>query len=409
MLVLGEGSNAWKLVTDAPSGAVLGASENNSGNSQTAIATDGGQTAGPSSAATWSPSVPGSSPVAATIALTPASSGTDQTTTTTDPTTTTTHPTTTTTDPTTTTTGPTTTTTSPTTTTTSPGGGGGAPTTPPVEICGDQSVLTGPSSPPAGAVTVPAGNNTSLFSAIPPTNTIYWFAPGTHTLGNGEFNQIIPSNGDTFIGGPGAVIDGQNLNDFAFTQQATGVTIEYLTIKDFGNTSGSANNNQGVVNHDSGSNWTIKYNTVEDSQGAGVMLGTNDVLEYNCLTENGQYGFSSYTPSGPSNITVSDNEISYNDTYNWEVKQPGCGCSGGGKFWDNIRHHRRGQLHPQQRNVGVWLDGNDSGWDITGNYFSNNFAEAVIYEISYNGSITDNTFVRQRMGLRCSDRRSASR
>ena len=36
------------------------------------------------------------------------------------------------------------------------------PSTPPVEICGDQSILAGPSSPPAGAVTVPAGNNSSL-------------------------------------------------------------------------------------------------------------------------------------------------------------------------------------------------------------------------------------------------------
>jgi parallel beta-helix repeat protein len=267
-----------------------------------------------------------------------------------------------------------------------------------VEICGDQSVLTGPSSPPAGAVTVPAGNNNSLFSATPPTDTTYWFAPGTHTLGNGEFNQIIPSDGDAFIGGPGAVIDGQNLNDFAFTQQATGVTVEYLTIKDFGNTSGSANNNQGVVNHDSGSNWTIKYNTVEDNQGAGVMLGTNDVLEDNCLTENGQYGFSSYTPNGPSNITVSDNEISYNDTYNWEVKQPGCGCSGGGKFWDTAGITVADNYVHNNANVGVWLDGNDSGGDITGNYFSNNFAEAVIYEISYNGSITDNTFVDNAWG-----------
>ena len=38
----------------------------------------------------------------------------------------------------------------------------GAPPTPPVEICGNESVLAGPSSPPAGAVTVPAGNNSKL-------------------------------------------------------------------------------------------------------------------------------------------------------------------------------------------------------------------------------------------------------
>ncbi|MGO9341387.1 MAG: hypothetical protein ACLP6E_02530, partial [Acidimicrobiales bacterium] len=262
MLVLGEGSNAWNLVVTAPPGALLGASVNNSGNSQAAIATENPWGNDPSSPAEWSPSVPESAPVSATIALTPAAANTDPTTTTTtDPTTTTTDPTTTTTTaPTTTTTAPTTTTTNPTTTTTSPGGGGGAPPTPPVEICGNQSVLAGPSGPPAGAVTVPAGNNASV--TLNKANTTYWFAPGTHTLGNGQYNQIIPSDGDTYIGGPGAVIDGQNLNDYAFTQQATDVTIEYLTIENFGQAGG--NQNEFVVNHDSGSGWTVKYNTIQD-------------------------------------------------------------------------------------------------------------------------------------------------
>ena len=52
-----------------------------------------------------------------------------------------------------------------------------------------------------------------------------------------------------------------------------------------------------MVNHDSGPNWTIAHNTIENNAGAGVMLGNNDVLNDNCLTENGQYGFSAYTPA----------------------------------------------------------------------------------------------------------------
>jgi Right handed beta helix region len=391
-LVLGQGSNAWKFVADAPEDAVLGASVNNAGNSQVAVATVAGVNPGEDGASTWSPSASGSDPDAATIAIRPASNTT--TTTTTDPTTTTTNPTTTTTGPTTTTTGPTTTTTNPTTTTTGPGGGGGPPSTPPVEICGDQSILAGPSSPPAGAVTVPAGNNSNL--SLDTANTTYWFAPGTHTLGNGEFNQIIPSNGDTYTGGPGAIIDGQNLNDYAFTQQANNVTVEYLTIENFGQTGG--NNNEGVVNHDSASNWTIQYNTIEDDAGAGVMMGSNDVIQYNCLTKNGQYGFSSYTPSGPSNITLSHNEVSYNDTYNWEVKDPGCGCSGGGKFWDTDGATVTDNYIHDNENVGVWADTDNQGFNISGNYISNNFGEGVMYEISYNGRIADNTFIRNALG-----------
>lgn len=396
-LVLGEGSNAWNLVAHAPEGSAMGSTVNNSGNSQVAVATQANVHAGNDAANTWAPPVSGSAPDAATIALRPASGGTTTTTTTTtDPTTTTTTDptTTTTTGSTTTTTGPTTTTTSNPTTSTTSGSGGGAPSTPPVEICGDQSVLAGPSSPPPGAVTVPAGNNSNL--SLDTANTTYWFAPGTHTLGSGQYNQIIPANGDTYVGGPGAIIDCQNLNDYAFTQQASNVTIEYLTIKNFGQTGG--NNNEGVVNHDAAANWTIQYDTVEDNAGAGVMMGSNDVVQYDCLTANGQYGFSAYTPSGPSNITLSHDEISYNDTYNWEVKDPGCGCSGGGKFWETNGATITDNYVHDNENVGIWADTDNKGFDISGNYISNNYGEGVMYEISYNARIADNTFIRNALG-----------
>ena len=65
-------------------------------------------------------------------------------------------------------------------------------------------------------------------------DTTYWFAPGRHTLGTGQYSQIIPASGDTFIGAPGAILDGQHKNLYAFTQQARNVTIRYLTIQNFG-------------------------------------------------------------------------------------------------------------------------------------------------------------------------------
>jgi hypothetical protein len=270
----------------------------------------------------------------------------------------------------------------------------GAPTTPPAEICGNSGVLRGPATAPIGAVTVPAGNNSGLTLNKPATT--YWFAPGTHTLGFGQFSQIIPADKDSYIGAPGAIISGQGMNDFAFTQDATDVMIEYLTIKDFGRPGG--NNNQGVVNHDSGSNWTIEHNTIEDDAGAGVMLGSNDILKNNCITENGQYGFSSYTPSGPKNITITHNEISYNDTYNWEEKDPGCGCSGGGKLWDTDGVTFTDNYLHNNENVGIWADTDNSGIDISDNFISDNYSEGVIYEISYNGLISDNTFIHNGVG-----------
>src|SRR5262249_19112425 len=127
--------------------------------------------------------------------------------------------------------------------------GGGAPATPPVNICGNASMLNGPATPPAGATVVPAGDNSATVGTdwTMNPNTTYWFAPGVHTLGTSQFAQIIPKDGDTFIGAPGAVIDGQHLNNYAFTQQAQNVTIEYLEVRNF-----VSPNDQGVVNHDFG-------------------------------------------------------------------------------------------------------------------------------------------------------------
>ena len=121
--------------------------------------------------------------------------------------------------------------------------GSSAPTSPPVTVCANSSLLTGPSSAPPGAVSVPAGDNSALFAGTLPANTTYWFAPGTHTLGSGEYAQIDPGNNDVFIGGPGAVLDGADDNDYAFAGPGTDVTIEYLTIENF-----IAPQNEGAVN-----------------------------------------------------------------------------------------------------------------------------------------------------------------
>jgi hypothetical protein len=108
----------------------------------------------------------------------------------------------------------------------------GAPKTPPAQICGSRRALTGPAAKPARAIRVPAGNDANVnFSSA---NTTYWFAPGVHTLGLGQFQNITPANGDTYVGAPGAILDGQHSNNSAFDGGATHVVIEYLTIRNLG-------------------------------------------------------------------------------------------------------------------------------------------------------------------------------
>jgi hypothetical protein len=310
-----------------------------------------------------------------------------------------------------------------------------APAGAPAAVCGNAGVLSGPASAPAGAVIVPAGNNASLFGGQLPASTTYYFAAGTHYLGSGEYAQINPGRNDTFIGAPGAIISGDDpgssgyhQNDFAFVGNGTGitgVTIEYLTIENF-----SPPGSQGAVNTNSDDNWTITHSTIKGNvPGAAMMVGSGNTIEHNCLTGNGQYAFNAYqnpgdpqeskVTGGPQNIVLSDNEISYNDTCNWEafskfpVRTPagcagagqfdGCGCSGGGKFWQDQNVTVRDNYVHDNYSVGIWADTNNDGFDIEGNYFSANYAEALIYEISYNALIKGNTFTDNAWGTGAAD------
>lgn len=269
------------------------------------------------------------------------------------------------------------------------------PSSPPAAICSDTGLLSGPSAAPDGAVIVPAGDNGSFDFNRP--GATFWFEPGTHTLANDIYGQIQAKANTTYIGAPGAILDGRNINLYAFTGDVPNVTIEHLTITNFGR--GHDNHNEGVVNHDAGTGWTIQYNTISNNDGAGVFLGTDNVVRYNCLKDNGQYGFSMYKPpvegdSAIKNIVLDHNEIAGNNTDNWEAQIPGCGCTGGGKFWDVNGAKITGNYIHDNKGTGLWADTNNIDFLIEGNWIDHNDGEGIWYEISYNATIRNNTISR---------------
>jgi hypothetical protein len=222
-----------------------------------------------------------------------------------------------------------------------------------------------------------------------------------HTLGTNLTNEIEAKDGDTFIGAPGAVINGQNLNSVAFDAStangpSSGVTVEYLTIENF--TAGSSGDGEAAVDHDLGPNWTIQYDTIENVAGVGISMGSNTVVEHDCITDNGQSGIQSF---GESNLTVNDNEISYNDSagrYDQVNSPVQCGCAGGIKFLETDGAQITGNYVHNNGDVGIWLDTDNTGINISGNYIAKNYNEGILYEISYNAQITNNTLVENALG-----------
>ena len=291
------------------------------------------------------------------------------------------------------------------------GGSGGssgsaaAPAGAPVTWC-ETGLPTSPySSPPAGAVVIPAGDDSGTPPAHSETmlpNTTYWFAPGTHYIGTDEFAQFGGLSGDTFVGAPGAVIDGQGINDFAISgdgaADSNDVTVEYLTIQDFTAGSGAA-----VVGQDAPDGWTVKDDLIQNNPyGAGVQITSDGVVTDNCLENNGEYGYTAEGENGTEhNATLTDNDIASNNAagyYDVTGSTVQCGCSGGGKFWQTVNATITGNYIHDNVGPGIWVDTANAGFDISRNYIADNWGEGVAYEVSYNAKITDNTFVGNAWG-----------
>ena len=128
------------------------------------------------------------------------------------------------------------------------------------------------------------------------------------------------------------------------------------------------------------------------------MAGSDNLYRYNCMKDNGQYAINACcgvdsTANDIESLVVDHNEITGNDTDDWETKVNGCGCTGGVKFWlaknvtvsNNYVHHNHG--------AGFWLDNNNRGFVIEGNYIANNDAQAIFVEAGYDARIRYNNMI----------------
>jgi len=256
-------------------------------------------------------------------------------------------------------------------------------------------------------------------------STVYYLLPGVH------YSSFQADPYDVFVGGLAkgvrSVLSGnynsqepQAVDSNSSNGNQPGVVIEYLTIEAY-----TPDGDHAAINQESNTGWTVRYNTITHNvPGAGVIAGTDNVLTWNCLTQNGQYGFQSTAVNnfgrdkltdGPYDVTVQDNEISYNDTCDfsgvitnpaigWTRYNPvpaayrnshcgavqGDGNEGGFKLWQTNGVTIKGNSIHNNWGPGIWADTNNANTTITDNSIVDNESAAVDEEISYNFSITDN-------------------
>lgn len=277
-----------------------------------------------------------------------------------------------------------------------------------------------------GAVLPPEDKDYQNWQLSP--RTVYYLAPGTH---RGSFSA---SAGDVFVGGwaggVGTTLDGGYSRHVAIdsnisTGEQSHVTIAYLTIQKF-----TPPVDQTAINQTGNGGWKLLHSTVRlNVPGGGMFAATDNVLRDDCLTENGQYGFQSAQTlrgdsltGGPYNVSIENNEISYNDTCDlsgllnnpglgWHDHNPvpkryrnahcgtvkGNGNQGGFKLWGTNGVMIRGNWIHHNWGVGGWADTNNANTTWTGNTINDNENGAIWEETSYNFSITDNWIARNNL------------
>ena len=171
---------------------------------------------------------------------------------------------------------------------------------------------------------------------------------------------------------------------------AGGVTVSYLDIAhDEHNTTGTIY---------TGAGWTVTHNNIHDgysTQGSGVGFygGDQGTVEYNCFSKMGVYGM---------NIFGTNNKFDYNEVYESNYNpDPGCGCSGGGKWWATLNADIDNNAFVGNGYGGggaIWLDNGNSGSDISGNYFYKTYSNAISSETGFNLNITGNLFLDDNWG-----------
>lgn len=232
--------------------------------------------------------------------------------------------------------------------------------------------------PAAPQVPVAVGQDIQALVDQSEVGTVFLIKAGVHRR-----QSIVPKNGMSFIGEPGAVLTGEDTTEYAFNANSTSlprnVTIRGLVIEHY-----APPLQQGAIRADVAMGaWTIEDCEIRYNATGGIRIGPRARVLRNRVHHNGQIGIL----GGGDEILVEGNEIFFNnpdaryDMY-WEA--------GGTKFTrtrglvvrDNFVHHNHGP--------GLWTDIDNIRTLYERNRVEDNAEAGIFHEISYAAVIRNN-------------------
>jgi parallel beta-helix repeat protein len=231
----------------------------------------------------------------------------------------------------------------------------------------------------AGLAVFPGDSIQTLVDANP-EGTTFLIKAGVHRR-----QHVVPKNGDSFIGEPGAVLTGEDVTEFAFTGTAVRVTIRNLIVEHY-NTPSS----ESTISCVSPGSWVVEDNEVRYNAHVGLQAGPHWVVRNNYIHHNGQVGMM----AAGEDIVIEDNEIAFNNTDHhdpyWEA--------GGTKFVYTTNMVVRNNYVHNNEGPGLWTDINNIYTLYEYNTVTDNYGPGIFHEVSYDAVIRNNVVERNGFG-----------
>ncbi|HEU0073624.1 MAG TPA: right-handed parallel beta-helix repeat-containing protein [Dehalococcoidia bacterium] len=247
------------------------------------------------------------------------------------------------------------------------------------------SPVTPSQTPAPAAATAPvAAPEVTAPPAATPTPTASSGNVVTITNGAG-YSNTNPQANTTYECGPGVVLDGRGAK-FAFTGTASNVTIQNCEIRGY-----NSGFQEGAI-RSLGEGWLIQNNDIHDNSHGGIDGGGNNtVIRNNHVHHNGMYGIAG---GDGANLLIEGNEVSYNNTANFDAGFEG----GGGKVTEANGLIIRNNTYHHNFGPGIWSDENVINAIIENNNVYENTWVGIFYEISAGAVIRNNTLTNNGFG-----------
>ena len=233
---------------------------------------------------------------------------------------------------------------------------------------------------PTGGTVINPGDSIQSAVDANPEGTTFTIKAGVHRR-----QTVRPKAGMSFIGEPGAILDGERATPRAFA----GSNINRVTISGLRITNYVPPNIGGAVDALGTTGWVVENNEIDNNSNGtnrayGVHLGSDMIVRNNKIHHNGWNGISGYQAVG---TVIEGNDIYANPPASFTDS---IGAAANMKCYDCGSVIVRNNTFRDGAFRGIWFDRSRPDITIENNRVVNHGEAGIWYEVSYRGTIRGN-------------------